>query len=146
MSKNIWIFTIALSLGVSTGVVAHDGVSNATVAARMHAMASIGENMKTIGGMAQGKITFDAAAAQTAIDAIAAEAEMLPALFEAHESDPKSKASETIWSNLDDFSVKSAALKTAAEATNTSSAEELGKAMGGIGGSCKSCHKSYRIK
>lgn len=146
MSKRILTIAAIVAVTISSQTVARDGVANAAVGARMDAMATIGQNMKTIGGMAQGQVTFDAAAAQAALDAIAKQAGMLPALFEAHETDPKSKASDAIWNNWDDFTTKAAALKTVVEATDTSSAAGLGQAMRGIGGSCQSCHMSYRIK
>lgn len=146
MSKKILTISTAVVLAIATQISAHDGVTNAAVGARMDAMETIGQNMKIIGGMAQGKVTFDAAAAQAAVDAIAAEADQLPVLFEANETDPKSKANETIWTNWDDFTMKSAELKTAVEATDTTSAAGLGQAMRGIGGSCQSCHMSYRLK
>ncbi|MGR3659753.1 MAG: c-type cytochrome [Paracoccaceae bacterium] len=146
MSKKILTISTALALMISTQISAYEGVDNAVAGARMDAMKIIGDNMKTIGGMAQGKVTFDAAAAQAAIDAIAGQADKLPTLFKANETDPKSKASETIWANWDDFTIKAAALKTAVEATDTTSAAGLGQAMRGIGGSCQSCHMSYRLK
>lgn len=146
MSKTTWMISTALAIAVSTAVIAHDGVTNSAAGARMDGMAVIAQNMKTIGGMAQGQIAFDTNAAQAAIDAIASQAANVPALFKADETDPKSKASATIWTNWGDFTQKAAALKTTADGVDVSSAASLGQAMGGLGGSCKSCHKSYRIK
>lgn len=146
MSKPLLTISAALFIAISTNAIAKDGIANPVVGARMDAMDIIGANMKIIGGMAQGKVTFDAAAAQAAIDAIATQAGDLPALFKADETDPKSKASPTIWANWDDFTKKAAALQTVAEGVDTSSAAGLGQAMSGLGGSCQACHMSYRIK
>lgn len=146
MSKTILTISTALFIAITTSAVSKDGVANPVVSARMDAMDIIGQNMKIIGEMAQGRVTFDTATAQAAIDAIATQAGDIPALYKADETDPKSKSNPTIWANWDDFTKKSAALQTVAEGADTSSAAGLGQAMSGLGGSCQACHMSYRIK
>lgn len=135
----------ALAATLAFGASAHADVENPAVKARMAAMKTIGGSMKTLGGMAKGAVAFDAAKAQAAVDAIAEQAELIPALFEANETDPKSEAAPAIWTNYDDFLKKTDMLKTAASVTLASQAD-LGPAMGGLGGSCKACHTDYRIK
>lgn len=146
MSKSIWTISATLAIALSTSATARDGVANGAVGARMDAMEIIAQNLKTVGGMAQGQVTFDADKAQVAIDAIAKQAANVPALFKAEEKDPKSKASDAIWTSWDDFAAKAGTLQTAAEGADASSVAGLGQALGGIGGSCRSCHMSYRIK
>ena len=143
MKKQI-LFVAALVIP-ATIAWAHDGVKNAAVMARMDAMSDIGAATKILGNMARGRTDFDQSAAQAAATTIATKAAMVPALFEAQEDDPLSEARDAIWSNFDDFTAKSNALQMAAEAAaQATSLSALRAAMGGIGGSCKDCHQSYR--
>lgn len=116
------------------------------VRARQEAMGMIGANMKTIGEMAQGKIGFDAAAAQAAFATIAEKAETVPALFETRSnSDPEAEAKDALWDNWEDFTTKAADLLAAAEAgTSVDSPEALAAAAGPLGGACQACHKAYK--
>ncbi|MGH1330389.1 MAG: c-type cytochrome [Paracoccaceae bacterium] len=140
------ITTCALTLAIfAGGAIAHAEVQNEAVKARMAAMKAIGGAMKTVGGMAQGKVPFDADAAAAAIAVMEAQSAQVPALFEAEESDPKSEAKPEIWTNWDDFVMKSEALNAAAKAADSSSPEALGASLGAMGGACKSCHTAYRL-
>lgn len=130
---------------LSTAAIAHADVSNPAVAARMDAMKAIGGSMKTLGDMAKGATDFDAAAAQAALDTVAAKAAEVPALFEAQETDPESEAKPEIWTNWDDFVSKAQAMQAAAEGASIGSAADIGPAMGALGGTCKACHSDYRM-
>ena len=55
-------------------------------------------------------------------------------------------AAPEIWTNWDDFLVKSEAFTAAVQAIDTSSPDGLGTGLAAIGASCKSCHRIYRIK
>ena len=145
MSRTIWTISAALAVAISTTAIAHDGVKNPAVIERMKAMEAIAQNLKTVGGMAQGQVTFDADQAQAAINEIAKQAANVTVLFKAEERDPKSKATDSIWTNWDDFAAKAEVLTAAAENADASSVAGLGQALGGIGGSCRSCHMSYRV-
>ncbi|MFT6452395.1 MAG: cytochrome c556 [Halocynthiibacter sp.] len=141
------LFTVSvLTLAIfASGANAHEDVKNETVKARMMAMSAIGGAMKTVGGMAQGKVAFDAEAAAAAVAVMEAQSAKVPALFEAQEGDPKSEAKPEIWTNWDDFVAKSNALNAAAKAADTSSVEALGASLGALGGACKACHTAYRL-
>lgn len=139
------------SLAVSAALVlvaatsfAHSDVSNPAVAARMQAMSDISAQMKVLGNMAKGEVDFDAAAAQAAVDTVAARAAEVPALFEAPETDPESESLPAIWDNWEDFVAKSETLETAAANATIASAADLGPALGQMGGTCKACHSKYR--
>lgn len=136
------IFTIALTVG--TVALAHEGVQNAAVAARMQAMTDIAASSKTLGNMARGRLAFDAEAAEEARALLAAKASAVPALFEENADDPKSEADPSIWENFDDFSAKANSLAAAAEALDVSSAASIAEGFGPIGSSCRSCHAPYR--
>lgn len=125
---------------------AKDGVTNPVVKERMDLMQTIRVNTGVMGDMASGKTAFDAAAATQARANLAAAAALIPAKFEAEETDPVDEARPDIWMMFDDFTSKAEALVTAAEAADTTSLETLQASMRAIGGSCQSCHESYRAK
>ena len=138
---------LGLLLATATAALAHQGVQNPAVKARMDGMNAIAENMKTLGQMSKGSTEFDAALARSAAAAIAEHAAATPGLFEANETDPKSEARPEIWSNFEDFIAKATELETIATGLSTSINDpaDLNAAMGALGASCKSCHSVYRI-
>ena len=130
----------------ATAALAHQGVQNPAVKARMDGMSAIAENLKTLGMMARGATAFDAETARAAAAAIAIHASAVPGLFEANETDPMSEAKPAIWTSFEDFSAKASELESIAVGLSTSITiqEDLGPAMGSLGASCKSCHSIYR--
>ncbi|NND18611.1 MAG: cytochrome c [Silicimonas sp.] len=137
--------SVAVLLLVASAALAHQGVKNPAVKARMDVMSAIGDNTKLLGRMAKGEVAFDAGTARAAAAAIAGGAERTPILFAAREHDPVSEARLNIWSNFEDFSLKSDALKEAAEAAQGMTSEgELRVALAEIGAACRSCHADYR--
>lgn len=131
---------------LATGALAHTGVKNAAVKARMDGMSAIANEMKTLGQMSKGVIPFDAAQARTATAAIAKHAAETPALFKAEEDDPMSEAKADIWENFDDFTKKSKTLATLASELSVSieADSDLAPALKALGATCQSCHKPYR--
>ncbi len=137
---------IAATLLAATAALAHQGVQNATVMARMEGMSAIASHMKTLGDMAKGKIPFDAQTAQAAANGVADQADLIPSLFEQPETDPKSEALPTIWASYPDFTTKALATATAARqaAGALDQPQQLATALSNIGATCKSCHAAYR--
>ncbi|MCE8539566.1 cytochrome c [Ruegeria pomeroyi] len=135
-----------VALFAASAALAHSGVSNPAVKARMHAMMQIADNTKILGAMAKGEAPFDADEARAAAAAIAAHAASVPTLFMAEEHDPKSEALPAIWQDFDTFGQRSEALTlAAAEAAGTIETEaDLKPALARIGGTCKSCHQDFR--
>ena len=111
---NFKLLIILLSLMTATLASAHENVGNPTVKARMMVMTTIAENMKTLGGMANGAIDFDLEQAKTALAEIESTAKTVPGLFKSEEMDPKSEALPLIWTHFVDFTTKSEALEGAA--------------------------------
>jgi len=132
----------------ATTALAHSGVQNPTVKARMDAMSSIGKNTKVLGTMAKGEVAFDAETARSAAEKIATHAAGISKLFEDSATDPKSEALPAIWDSYGEFSTKADALELAATeaAINITQAIDLRPALMAIGGACKSCHQTYRKK
>ena len=130
----------------ATTALAHQGVQNPAVMARMESMGAIAENMKTLGTMAKGAREFDAEVAREAAAAIVQHAEQTPVLFEANETDPKSEAKSIIWDEFDDFTRKSDDLvRVATEISETDlTIDDVRAAVGALGATCKACHATYR--
>lgn len=130
----------------AASALAHSGVQDPAVLARMDAMKSIGDSMKVIGNMAKGQTSFDADSAQQAAAEIARHAARTTDLFEARAQDPKSEAKPSIWDQFDDFSAKASDLEIAAETARAdlSSADGLVPAVQRLGAACKACHDLYR--
>lgn len=147
MAIRSFVVATAISILVTLTAFAHEGVKNPAVMERMHAMKSVAKQVKTLGDMAKGATAFDAATAQAAGTEIARHAEMVPALFEAEEMDPKTEAKPEIWQNWSDFTQKNAEFEAAARtAAQITSPDDLAAAMRALGDSCKSCHELYRIE
>lgn len=130
----------------ATAVLAHEGVQNQAVLARMQSMSQIAEETKLLGQMAKGQVSFDASAARMAVARIAEQADETARLFARPEMDPKSEALPVIWDRFDHFVSIADELQTAAsEAAGYIDTEvELRTALARIGGTCRSCHADYR--
>ena len=116
-----WILAAGL-IPAGGMALAHAGVENPAVKARMDAMSDIGAGTKVLGNMARGRVAFDAAEAEAeaALARIATRAAETPALFEAQEDDPKSEALPAIWADFADFSAIAGDLRRAAEGGDAS--------------------------
>ena len=139
-------FIAALALVAAGTAVAHTGVKNETVKARMDGMSAIAAQMKTLGQMAKGAAAFDAETARSAAGAIARHASQTPSLFEEPADDPKSEAKPEIWANFADFTAKSGRLEALAQelTSSISTKDDLAVAMQSLGSACQACHKVYR--
>lgn len=144
------VFKMALVAGLvvafAAGALAHQGVTNPAVKARMDAMSGIGAATKVLGDMAKGTTPFNQDAAQSAAAEIAALAKETPVLFKDPEEDAMSEALPAIWQNFDDFSKKAAAMESAAQSASQSITDlaTLRAGLGQIGQTCKACHSDYR--
>ncbi|MCT4577090.1 cytochrome c [Donghicola sp.] len=137
--------TFAL-IAFGTAALAHGGVKDKDVMARMEVMKAIGDQVKVIGTMAKGERAFDADAANAALAELAVHSAKIAPSFEKPAQDPKSEALPIIWEQWDDFAALAADSETTASAlagTITSEAD-LRPALGRIAGTCKACHSTYR--
>lgn len=136
---------IAVMLACVATVTIAAEATEPTVKARQELMDVIGASTKTLGDMAQGTTTFDAAAAEAAKAAMIEASAGIAAAFETQATDPASKSKPEVWTNWDDFVAKGNALNAAATAADVSSAAAIGASLGAIGGACKDCHTAYRL-
>lgn len=110
-----------------------------------------GAQMGILGGMAQAKTPYDAAAAQTAADTLVelSSADISGWWPVGSDSDAlaDSRALPAIWANMDDVMAKWTAFGDAATAMQAAAGVDLASlqtAMGPLGGACGSCHETYR--
>lgn len=131
---------------VSNGAMAHEGVKDPHVKARMDAMRVIGAQMKVIGTMAKGKSSFDADRVRDAANQIAEKAAKIPDLFGPEADDPKSEAKPAIWAHYEDFVMKAGDLEMAATEIADGKIEKggLSGVVRQLGSTCQACHGEYR--
>ncbi|MFY0693224.1 MAG: cytochrome c [Paracoccaceae bacterium] len=134
------------AFAVASAALAHSGVKNPAVKARMDVMSAIAGNMKTLGMMVKGATPYDVTTAQGAAQDLARNSAQVIALFEAQESDPKSEARPEIWTNWPDFRDKTDAMTQAARSLAQITDEAAFKAaFSDLGRTCTACHEPYRI-
>lgn len=122
------------------------------IAARQGFMQILAFNIGTLGGMARGNIEYDAEAAQTAADNIAAMMDVDGRVFWAEGSDNAAlgdvtRALPAIWENPQGFGEEWMALAAAANGMSEAAGgglESLQGAIGALGGACGSCHRNFR--
>lgn len=144
--KTRFLITAAFLLP-ATIALAHSGVKDPQVLARMEGMKQIAADMKILGEIAKGTAEFDASVLQSRSQTLAAHASEIEALFEAKATDPKSEAIDAIWSDWGGFLAKANAMETAAAAlADVSTKQDFDPAFQTLGETCTACHEAYRIK
>ena len=139
------LLSMAISAPLATPLLAHEDVKNPVVIERMKTMKAIGGGMKALADMAKGEAPFDAAIADASVATISEKGGLVPAKFEANETDPATEALPAIWENFDDFVTKSEDMVVVASSVGPIGDEAaLGAALVQIGSTCKACHRDYR--
>ncbi|MDO6731543.1 cytochrome c [Marinovum sp. 2_MG-2023] len=137
----------ALVGGTLAGMaLAHSGVKDRHVKARMHGMSEMARSVGTLADMARGKTEFDADKAKTARAALLQHAAEIPEVFETKASDPKSEARPKIWRDWNDFAAQAMALETAITALDVTNVDMLRAGIGPIGRACGACHMNFRLE
>lgn len=143
----------ATALAIPAIAMAADDPVADTIAARQGFYKLLGANMGVLAGMAQGDIDYDSTSAQTAADnMVALTTYNLGHLYmpgtSADDSD-KSRALAKIWADFPGVQEKGGAFvaaATAMQAVAGAGKGEMAGALGALGGSCKGCHDTYRVK
>lgn len=138
----------ALAVALAAPAMAQD--MNA-VQARQGQFKLYGHNLAVLGGMAQGRMEYDAEMAQTAADNMFHltrhdQSRLWP---EGTDSSAimETRAKAEIWENLDDFTAKFVALQEATAALQGvagNGLDALRPAVGAMGATCGACHEAYR--
>jgi cytochrome c556 len=143
------LLTMTLALLVSNGALAGSAHEDA-IEYRHNLMEMLKHNARVLGGMANGKVAYDAkrfASASADLNALA-HMDLLSAFPEgSDEGDTEAKAD--IWFNMNDFTAKlgdfrGAAAKLDEQAQAGAGLDVLGPAFAEVGKACKACHKAYK--
>lgn len=142
------LFIAAASVAVGSIAIA-DGHAeqDPSVTARKAHMQLYSHNLGVLGGMAQGKIDYDADAAQAAANNLLAVASLDERGYWPEGTAEGTRALPAIWENMDDFMSKTDDLIFEAEAMADVAGTDLASlqgAMGNLGGTCSACHREYR--
>lgn len=150
MFKKIAISAVAVAIA-STAVIAQNGDFSDAIKARKAQMYLYQHNLAILGGMAQGKIEYDADAASSAASNLASLVNLNQSTYWPAGSDSASvegtRALPAIWEDFPGVMEESNKLIEAAAAMETAAGgglESLQGAIGPVGGACGSCHKAYR--
>ena len=121
------------------------------VSARMALMQLYAYNLGVLGGMAQGRMEYDADLAQSAATSLyhlsrSGSGRMWPEGTDNFAMD-NTRALPAIWENMADFGARFGAMQEATAAMNDAAGnglEALQAALGPVGMSCGGCHRTYR--
>lgn len=123
----------------------------AAIGARQGQFKLFAHNLGVLGGMAQGRMDYDAGMAQTAADNLFHLTRHDQARLWPEGSDSASmegtRALPVIWEDFDDFASKFSALQEAAVATQAVAGdglEAMRPAVGPLAAACGACHDTYR--
>ena len=151
MKKHALIATLACAAalsGVSTTASAQFAKAEDAIKYRQSALFVMAQHFGRVGAMANGKVPYDAKAAELNADIVAQMAKLPWAGFEAaHEG---GKAKPEIWKEQAKF--KDLADKMQAETTKLAAAAKTGDldklkaAFGPAAASCKACHDDFRSR
>lgn len=130
---------------IAGAALAHGGVKDPVVKARMDLMGTVKNNMAVLGDMAKGATGFDPDDAEIARSALLEAANAIPAAFTTPASDPKSEALPAIWERWDDFTAKAEDMGKALAAVDVRTLDGVQSSIRTIGQTCGACHKSYRM-
>lgn len=137
------ISAVTISIAASAFGAAHSPISQ-----RQAAMKAVGGQMRTLGGMAQGKISYDDFAVISALEIMRDAAVTARPLFPAgSDMGEENRAKPEIWAEGSDFDTIMGQLianldtAIAAEPADLASYRPL---FGAVAGSCKACHEKYR--
>lgn len=142
---------LGLVATVAVGSSHVDPAVGAAIKARQSHMQLFAFNLGTLGGMAQGKIDYDADAAQIAADNLAALASVdFRPYFVVGSSNTdveRTRALPALWEDTDGVMSALATLQAATAGMADSAGgglEGLQTAMSALGGACGACHQAYR--
>lgn len=145
-------FALAATLAlVAAPTIASAQDMNPNVHARQAFMDLQAYNLGPLGGMAQGRIPYDAAVAQAAATNLYHLSRVdIAGMFVAgtdNASMQGTRALPAIWSDMAGFEARIEALRGATEAMMNAAGTDLASlqgAMGALGGACGGCHQTFR--
>lgn len=131
-------------------MLAFAGSHGAIIEERKQAMKTVGGSMKTLAQMAKGEKAFEDFAAIEALEAMLTASDGFEAKFpKGSETGGETTAAAAIFSDTTGFAGAVEKFRSDVQSVIDAGIADkgaLGAAMGKIGGNCKSCHESYRVK
>jgi cytochrome c556 len=150
MTRKATLSALCIAALVATGAYAQ-GAGDAAVKARQGQFNVILLNLMTLGGMARGRVDFDAEVAQSAADSLVAVSMIHQSALWPEGTDHESysgttRAMPSIWTDREDFLAKFEAFGVAAKGlqANAGSLDGIRANMGPLGASCGACHEVHR--
>ena len=150
MKKTVVAAAVGVSLGAAAGVAFAQVKPDVLVKQRQSAMTLIGKYFGPLGGMAQGRVPFDAKLVQRNADYLHTLAQMPWDGFDASTKGEKSRALPAIWEQSAKF--KEAADRFQSEVSKLESVAKGGdenavkSQIGAVGKACANCHDNFRQK
>ncbi|KPQ06394.1 MAG: Cytochrome c556 [Rhodobacteraceae bacterium HLUCCA12] len=130
-----------------------DEAAEAAIGARKAQFQLFAFNLGVLGRMAQGRMPYDAEAAQTAADHLYhLTRQFNPALWPEgsdNASMEDTDALPVIWDDLEEFAGRYEDLQAQAETMQEAAGTDLAAlqgAIGGLGGACSACHDDFRAE
>jgi cytochrome c556 len=148
--KRIVAVAVVVALGAAGGAAFAQVKPDVLVKQRQSAMTLIGKYFGPLGGMAQGKVPFDAKIVQRNADYLGALAQMPWDGFDPSTKNEKSRALPAIWEQPD--KVKEAAERFQSEVGKLQQVAKAGdegaikSQIGAVGKACANCHDNFRAK
>ena len=150
MKKNLVAAVLAVAIGGLAGIAAAQMKPDVLVKQRQSAMTLIGKYFGPLGGMAQGKVPFDAKIVQRNAEYLGSLSQMPWDGFDASTQSVKSRALPALWEQPG--KVKEAVERFTSEVSKLQQVSKGGdegaiKAqIGAVGKSCANCHDNFREK
>jgi cytochrome c556 len=146
MTKNLFFLFLIMPPILVSLALAHSGVNNKDVMARMKLMSDMATNMKIIGQMAKRETAFEKNQAKESLGEIARLSGETPRAFKINANDPKSEAKAEIWADFNAFTKLAERLMADSSrlAKNLETEKDLRPALLELSRSCKTCHSKYR--
>ena len=141
----------AATLAVAAPASAQFAKAEDAIKYRQSALFVMGQHFSRIGAMANGRVPFDAKAAQDNADVVAQMAKLPWAAFgPGTDKGAPTKALPEIWTEQAKYKEHSDKLEAEsvklAAAAKTGNLDNLKAAFGAAAGTCKACHDNYRAK
>ncbi len=142
---------LALAAALALPSLAQAETDNPNIAARQAMMTLMAYNLGVVGGMAQARMPYDAAAASAAANSLRHlslidHGRMWPAGTD-NAAAADTRALPAIWADMAGFEARFVALQSATEAMAGAAGTDLATlqaAMGALGGACGGCHQNFR--
>lgn len=150
MKRTVVAASVVIAMGALGGAAVAQVKPDVLVKQRQSAMTLIGKYFGPLGGMAQGRVPFDAKLVQRNADYLNALAQMPWDGFDPSTKNEKSRALPAIWEQPD--KVKDATQRFQSEVGKLQSVAKGGdenaiKAqIGAVGKACANCHDNFREK